>query len=145
MSPFHVDRKKGVMLKGAISVAETSGLSVLREEQATDQEIRHTAETLVMKARAANNPKAGVYGVAKFTCKMVRKFRYYLDFNTSYCVYDTALANSRAHAEVFQKIHGVEKTVVEERRRLLLSDLNLLGVVEVACYRNGLLSYLAPP
>ncbi|WP_146056469.1 hypothetical protein [Methylobacterium sp. V23] len=144
ISPFHVDRKKGIMTKSAITAAETSGWSVLREQQATDLEIKTTAEGLVERARSSKQPNVGVYGVAKFTCKTIRDFLYIDDVSGSYCVYDTALKESRSHAEIFQRVFLTEKEVLSDRRKYMTAALNDIGIEPVSSYRGGLLSYLSP-
>jgi len=127
----------------ALTDAERTGLSVLREGTATDEEIRSVAEGLVARARRSNGDKAGVFGVLKMECGVVRGVAAESDATSAYCVYDTALLELGSHAEIFQRVHDVEAPVHEERRKKLF-DVVRPTFVSVADFRNGLLADLAP-
>ena len=71
VAPQHMDKKRRPRA-AALSDAERNGLSVFREHQATNSEIREVAEGLVARARAANGEKAGVFGVLRMSCGTVR-------------------------------------------------------------------------
>jgi hypothetical protein len=68
--------KTGMPRPAALTHAETIGLSVFREERATDDEIRGTALRLVENARANQDDirakKIGVFGVLRMSCNTIR-------------------------------------------------------------------------
>jgi hypothetical protein len=143
VAPQHMDKKKGLPKAAALSDAERSGLSVFREHQATDDEIRRVAEGLVKTARAAQGDKAGVFGVLRMPCATVRACRAEAEDTPAYCVYDTAEKHIPSHAETFQRVHGVDDGLRDERRKLLYAAVKS-EFVAVDKFRNGLLADLAP-
>jgi hypothetical protein len=145
VAPQHMD-KRGEPKAGALTDAERSGLSLFREGQATDTEIRKVAEVLVERARGANGrkpEKAGVFGALRMRCNVIRCLKIELESTPSYCVYDTALKETPSHAETFQRVAGVPPELCEERRRALF-NLVKADFVPVALFRAGLLLDLAP-
>lgn len=142
VAPQHVD-KKGRPRAAALSDAERGGLSVFRDAQAKDEEIRTVAEGLVSKARSTNGAKAGVFGVLLMQCAIVRSCRGESDDAACYCIYDTALPDSPGHAETFQRVSDVAEPVREDRRRVLFG-LVKERFIPVGQFRNGLLLDLAP-
>jgi len=145
VAPQHMDRKGGPKA-GALTDAERSGLSLFREEQATDAEIRKVAEGLVERARAANlgkPEKAGVFGALRMKCSVIRCLKIEQDPAPPYCVYDTALKETPSHAETFQRVAGAPLELCDERRRALF-NLVKADFVPVALFRSGLLLDLAP-
>jgi hypothetical protein len=143
VAPQHMDKRKELPKAAALTDAERSGLSVFREHQATDEEIRKVAEGLVKTARAAQGDKAGIFGVLRMPCATIRTCRAEADDDPAYCVYDTAEKYIPSHAEAFQRVHDVEDGLREERRRLLYAAVKS-EFVSVDKFRNGLLSDLAP-
>lgn len=62
VAPQHMNNKRAPKA-AALTEAETHGLSLLRDEVATDDEIVEVADGLVTRARRSANAKAGVFGV----------------------------------------------------------------------------------
>jgi hypothetical protein len=143
VAPQHMRRKTGRPRSAALTDAERGGLSVFREERATDAEIRKVAEDLVFSARARQGKGAGVFGVLKMECVKVRNFCRDTEKEPCYCVYDSALERLPSHAEAFQRIAGVEDAIREDRRNTLF-ELIKAGFVPVDEFRDGLLKDLAP-
>jgi hypothetical protein len=130
----------------ALTDAERGGLSVLRENHATNEEIRKVAVGLVEKSRSSQGEKAdqaGVFGVLRMPCSAVRASKAEEDSAAAYCVYDTAIPDTVSHAEAFQRVHGVEDGLREERRRLLFTAVKS-EFISVEHFRDGLLADLAP-
>lgn len=142
--PFHVDRKKNRLKEGAITAAERSGLSLFRESQVTDKEIRGSAEEIINKARSKGNEKAAVYGILRVKCSVFRSFRCDNGLQC-YCVYDTALEDKPSHSDAFQTTYGADEENKKKRRRGLLLHLHEWGLIKVENFRNGLLLDLAAP
>ncbi len=142
VAPQHIGRDK-LPKPAALSDAERSGLSVFRESQATDGEIRNVAEGLVERARASQGDKAGVFGVLRMPCITVRECRADGECAPGYCVYDTAETLIPSHAEAFQRVHGTDDALRDARRKTLFS-LVKSGFVSVEDFRDGLLRDLAP-
>lgn len=127
----------------ALTDAERNGLSVLREGLASDLEILSVARELVGRARASQGAKAGVFGVLRFGCNMVRSFCCHPENYPCYCVYDTALKERQSHAEAFQCVSGVDDAIRDARRGQLFDRVKA-GFVSVDEFRGGLLKELAP-
>ena len=142
VAPQHMD-KKGLPRAAALSDAERSGLSVFREKQATDEDIRKVARGLVERARLANPGRAGVFGVLRMLCRTIRGCQIGGEGKRCYCVYDTARKDINSHAEAFQCIAGVPDEVRDERRRKLFSEVRT-AFIPVEEFRDGLLRDLAP-
>lgn len=142
VAPQHMNSKRGPRA-AALSAAETGGLSVFREDQASDEEIRSVAEDLVKRARASQGDRAGIFGVLLMSCLSIRETKADDESNPAYCVYDTALKEKPSHAEAFQRVHGAEDALREARRRALFTSVEF-GFVPVESFRKGLLSDLAP-
>lgn len=143
VAPQHMDKKKKLPRAAALSDAERAGLSVFRELEATDQEIRGVAEKLVERARATQGSKAGVFGVLRMVCRDVRLCRSEEDVSPAYCVYDTAEKEIESHAEVFQRVHQADDSL-KDARRLALFNVVKTAFVSVGDFRKGLLKDLAP-
>lgn len=143
VSPQHMG-SKGKPRAAALTDAERNGLSLFRDDRAKDHEIRKVAEGLVEKARLWSPEKAGVFGVLMIRGGIVRSCRRDTEDMPCYCLYDTALVDSTGHAEVYQRVAGVEDAVRDDRRKHLFG-LVKDSFVPVAEFRNGLLLDLAPP
>lgn len=143
ISPQHMHKKRREPAAAAISAAELSGLSVFRDAQATDEQIRKVAEGLIAGAKAANNPKVGVFGVLKFLCHKPRRLIIVGETEECYGVYDTALPDNPSHSEIFQRIDGIADELRLARRTGLFSIIKA-DFVPVSDYRNGFLLDLAP-
>lgn len=143
IAPQHRNRRNGSLRASSLTDAETHGLSLFREDQATDREIVAQAERLIERARRSN-PGAGVFGLLRLNGGHVRSFRHVHDVGTSYCIYNTASSQSPSHAEAFQRVAGVD-VALREARRIELFGLVHTGFVPVSEFRNGLLAHLSPP
>jgi hypothetical protein len=148
VAPQHIDKKTGLPKSAALTTAGTIGLSVLREDRASDDEILRLATTLVQNARSkAGKPerakKIGVFGVLRMACSIVRNFVWIGESKTSFCVYDTAREVWPSHADAFQRIAGAPDGVPDARRNALFEHVKN-GFVPVGQFRNGLLNDLAP-
>lgn len=144
ISPQHMHKKRVEPLPASISSAELGGLSVFREAQATDIQIRRVAEGLVALAKQSGNAKAGVFGVLRFSCGVPRHMVIPLEARPGYGVYDTGLRENASHSEVFQRMHGTADEI-KLARRTTLFGLIKPTFLAVAAFRNGLLNDLAPP
>jgi hypothetical protein len=142
VAPQHMTGKRQPRA-AALTDAERNGLSLLREHEATDEDIRKVAEGLVARARNHHGNKAGVFGVLRIHCGTVRNCVPECDDAPCYCVYDTALSELRPHTETFQRVAGVEDGIRELRRATLFSVLKT-SFVSVGEFRGGLLLDLAP-
>lgn len=142
VAPQHM-KGNGKPKAAALSDAERTGLSVLREQTATDEEIRSVATGLVERARRAQGDKAGVFGVLRMQCGSIRNITAIDETVGAYCVYDTALKELPSHAEAFQRVFGVDPSLQEERRKRLFDSVNLT-FISAEDFRNGLLADLAP-
>lgn len=143
ISPQHV--KKGKPKAAVLSHAETQGLSVFRDNFASDAEILHVATQLVNGARQnqPNPEKVGVFGVISMTVGAIRSLVGPNESEPGFCVYDTGKIDIPSHAEAFQRMNGVPEGVPGQRRTALFT-LVQSGFVPVTSFRNGLLSNLAP-
>jgi len=81
--------------------------------------------------------------VLRIICKTVRDSQTEADVRGGYCVYDTALEHSPAHAEAFQRVLGAKEALRELRRQTLFAAVHET-FVPVDAFRNGLLADLAP-
>ncbi len=144
ISPQHMHRKRAEPMPASISSAELSGLSVFREDQATDTQIRRVAEDLVTLARQNGNAKAGVFGVLRFSCDAPRYLVIPLEDQPGYGVYDTGLKDNPSHSEIFQRVNGVAENIKLGRRTALFALIKQT-FLSVADFRSGLLNDLAPP
>jgi hypothetical protein len=146
VAPQHIHKKKSRPTGQALSAAESSGLSLMRENHATDDAIRAVAERLVNRARASQGEqsgKVGVFGVLQMRCSIVRASKADGDEAPAYCVYDTALPHDVSHAEAFQRTNDAEPEMILARRRQLLSEVEAT-FIPVADFRGGLLRDLSP-
>jgi len=134
---------KGLPKGAALSDAERRGLSMFREVQATDKQIREVAQNLVDRARQANGLKAGVFGVLRIRCGDIRDCLTPPEQEPSYCVYDTAKRDKPSNAEAFQRVHNCEKGLRDLRRNTLFAKIES-HFVPVKEFRSGLLADLAP-
>ncbi len=141
VAPQHVT-KTGGPRSAALTDAERGGLSMFREHQASDLEIRSTAINLVAAARAANNEKAGVQGVLRIVCDTIRECTAD-EAEPVYCVYDTALPEIKSHVEAFQRVSQCPLEVQAARRQKLFT-LVKATFVSASEFRDGLLADLAP-
>jgi hypothetical protein len=142
VSPFHMQKKKALPRAAALTDAERGGLSTFREKEATKEQIRTVAESLVKRARLADS-KAGIFGVLKLKCSVVRDFCADGDTHGSYCVYDTALRETTSHAEIFQRVAGADADLIDDRRNKLFASVKS-EFVHVSIFEDGLLLDLAP-
>jgi hypothetical protein len=141
--PHHVG-KMGSLKASVLTHTENIGMSVFREERATDDEIRATATTLVQNARKAMPAKpVGVLGLLRMKCAEIRTFCWEPETDPCYCVYDTAKEEAPAHADAFQRIANVPEEV-RLARRIALFDRVKAHLITVDEFRDGLLKDLAP-
>ena len=148
VAPTHFDKKTGLPKATALSHAETIGLSVFREQHATNDEIFNTAKKLIenFKSRQTNEKqlkKIGVFGVIRLDCNTIRSFIRSDETEPCYCVYDTALAIAPSHADAFQRIADTADGIPDARRNALFDKVKA-GFVPVDQFRDGLLKDLAP-
>jgi hypothetical protein len=145
VAPYHMNKRK-LPRAAALSAAENIGLSVFRENQATDAEIRNIAEGLVRRARDSQGDKgdkAGIFGALMMPCASIRESKADDEIDPAYCVYDTALEHIPSHAEAFQRVRAADEALREARRLALFTSVQS-GFVSVENFRKGLLSDLAP-
>lgn len=142
VAPQHM-HKKGGPKAGALSEAESHGLSLLRESAASDKDIRDLAESLVSRARERNGASAGLFGVLRMSCSTIRTFCAPDEEKPCYCVYDTSRQDLTCHAEVFQRVANLDKSVHDLRRNNLFSVVRTT-FVPTSEFRGGLLNDLAP-
>jgi hypothetical protein len=144
VTPIHMHRKrKDEVTAACLSQAETSGLSLLRREHASNDEVIEVATRLVENARQSHGDKAGVFGVLEMQAAMVRGFIADREADRSYCLYDTAEPTRPSHSEAFQRVNGVAEEV-RLLRRTGLFNLIKGQFVPVTAFRDGLLRHLAP-
>ena len=143
VAPQHAHRKGGAKA-AALTDAERNGLSLFREADVTDAQLCEVAESLVARARARGNSKAGVFGVLRIACKTIRNCQIELETAPCYCVYDTGMCELPSHAEAFQRVAATAAELVDARRNQLFSLIRQT-FVPVQDFRNRLLVHLAPP
>ena len=146
VSPHHINRKRKVPAAAALSHAEKHGLSIMRLDQATDQNIRNGAERLVRNARNAqttNPDEIGVFGVLEMKCGIIRQAKADNSDFPAYCVYDTALEENPSHSECFQRVYGADQALTLARRQALFASVSS-SFISVEKFRNGFLADLAP-
>jgi hypothetical protein len=148
--PQHIFQKTGLLKPSVLTHAESRGMSVFREERATDDQIWAAAERIVRNARAValkqgkNKEKnVGVRGVLRMKCKDIRTFCWEDEADPCYCVYDNASRNAPAHAAAFQRIANVSAGLRDARRNALFERLKG-AFLPVDQFRGGLLKSLAP-
>ena len=150
VAPQHLHRRTKEPKATTLTHAQTIGMSVFRENLATDKEILDAAKTLVARARASaarggrgDEKKVGVLGVLRMTCEQIRTFRWETEPDPCFCVYDTATRLAPAHADAFQRIANVSPEVQDARKNALFAHIKS-GFLPVEKFRNGLLAGLAP-
>jgi hypothetical protein len=142
--PYHINRKTGLLKASVLTHAGSIGMSVFREESASNDEIRAAAMTLVQNARKAKAPTAaGILGLLKINCGEIRTFCWERETDPCYCVYDTATKDAPAHADAFQRVANVSDQVRDARRNALFDRVKA-DLVTVDEFRGGLLKDLAP-
>lgn len=145
VAPQHM-RGKRQPKPAALSDAERNGLSMFREGLVEPKAIRDVAEGLVQKARLAAGSKAdkaGVFGVLRMQCAVVRQTVCDPEERSAYGVYDTALEGDKSHTEAFQRVADASEDLIEARRRHLFAKVEAT-FIPVDEFMNGLLSDLAP-
>lgn len=149
IDPDHFFRKTGLLKPSILIHAETRGMSIFREERATNDEIRTAAERLVANARAfarqrrKSEKNIGVGGLLRMKCADIRTFCWEHETDPCYCVYDNASRNNPAHAAAFQRIANVALAVRDARRNALFERVKA-ALITVDEFRDGLLKDLAP-
>jgi hypothetical protein len=138
VAPQHMQKGKKLPRASALTDAERNGLSTFRDYLAESQNIRAVAKNLVERALVSNK-EAGVFGVLLLPVAEVREYRCSDDSSSSYCVYDTALADNPSHAEIFQRVAGVDESLKENRRQGLFK-LVRTKFIPVDEFRGGLLA-----
>lgn len=144
VAPQHMN-SRGRPKAGALTDAERGGLSLFRDDQVADEEIRAAATGLVERARRGQGDKAnkaGVFGVLRISGREIRACRRPGE-EACYCLYDTAQPDVWGHAEAFQRVARTPLEVCEDRRRILFEALQS-SFIPVGEFRNGLLLDLAP-
>lgn len=119
-SPHHVDPETGEFKNAALADAENTGLSADRLQYTTRRQIERQIKAKLETPRALE--KGYVYqGILPITCGLVRQLTYGNGTRRCYAVYDTALQDNNAHAEVFQvKLTSAQGKQARERLRKLL-------------------------
>jgi hypothetical protein len=149
IEPDHFFRNTGLLRPTILLDAENRGMSVFREEQAADAEIRAAAERIVANARTfarnrrRNENNIGVGGLLRIKCCDIRAFCGQGETDPCYCVYDNASRNSPAHAAAFQRIANVSAEIRDARRNALFERIKD-DLRTVDQFRGGLLKDLAP-
>jgi len=143
VAPQHMAKGKVRPRASSLADAEFRGLSIFREKYTSKVRIRKIAEDLVRRAKVANGEKAGVFGVLRIECSIVRASKIDLDIFRGYCVYDTALNDDPSHAEIFQRVSDGDESLWGDRRRLLFESIKNT-FVSVEDFEGGLLRDLAP-
>ena len=110
-------------------------MSVYRDNHATDEELKSAASILVDNRRK-KDASFGLMGVLMLAADDVKALMGE-DFSP-YCIYDTSRDTRPSHADVFQRAHGVDETIRQDRRQKLFASINS-GFVTIAGFRSGLL------
>lgn len=142
VTPVHASRD-GRVKGAAFSRAETTGLSLVRDAHASDEEIFRVAEALVAGARTANGNRAGVIGVLLIRKSEIKEVICEVDNFPAYCLYDTALLDNKGHAEAFQRVDSAPLELKTLRRAALHKRVER-SFVKPEDFRKGLLVPLAP-
>lgn len=134
-SPIHVN-KHGKPKASAFSHVTTRGCSVQREGLASNQELLKW-----LAAYRTSNPGHSLLSVASAKCADVRALRFSKCNERSVAVYDTAIPENAAHAELMQTEHGLDESDDIETRRQLLTLFTGSPAQTRSEYRQGLLSH----
>jgi len=130
-APIHIG--KSGLKPSLFSHAENKGCSVQRASIATDDELVRFVRTFLEQ-----NVKCIWYGVVSALCSDIRAISAPTEKprDRAVCVYDTAEAQNRAHAEICQARNFTEADPIEVRRELL----RLFGdgvIIDRQTYRAG--------
>lgn len=106
-----------------------------RDELASDEELAKWLATY-----SVNNSSHELVSVATARCAEVRSLRFSCCGERSVAVYDTALPENAAHAELMQTEHGLDESDDIETRTHLLELFTKSQVNTAASYRQGLFS-----
>lgn len=94
-SPLFYDKKKGRLKPNLFSHVATKGCSIVRELHATDSNVSEFVRNLAIRDQEW-------IGVVTATCKGIRAIRIADTERRPLCIYDMALPNNPAHAEICQ-------------------------------------------
>lgn len=118
-SPLHVDAATGEVTEAAFSDAKDKGLSVQRVAHATSSATRVIGETKLADDLAKGRTDRAFLGVVVAGAQEIRALTYD-DGTRAFCVYDSALPELQAHADVCQTSAGPSSM---KRTRKKLRDL----------------------
>jgi hypothetical protein len=115
-SPIHVDKETGCIVEAAFSDVKDKGLSVDRLSYIAAKDLSKKGEKKAEDDRAKGKNREYL-GVVKANSVDIRKILS-ADKKRSFCVYDTAKANDRSHADVCQVLSGGKLQQKQARREL---------------------------
>lgn len=104
VSPQHFDAETGSVKSSLFSHAGTSGMSVTR--------IAHAGR----EGLASQQERKDYIGYVSASCGSIRELRF--EIRRMFCVYDTAKADNRAHADVCQAVFRPRSQQSDMRRTL---------------------------
>lgn len=136
VAPHHFDSKKQVVVVGALTHAENMGMSIYRDDFATDDEMISAAKVLIGDRRD-QDPTAGIHGVLLFKAGAVKWPMLPTDGRSGYCMAGTPLQNRPSHMDVYMRVATAGLTKAPVRRQLY--DMIKLGFHRLADYRGGIL------
>lgn len=125
---------------GALTHAETSGLSVYREDFASDEEMERAAAEL-LGSRRDEDPGAGIHGVLVFHAGAIKAPWLPVDGRSAYCFAGTPLLGRPSHIDAFMRMGVAGNDKAPTRRHAY--DLVALGFQKLSDYRGGILQKFA--
>jgi hypothetical protein len=133
----HLDKTGKYAKPSLFSHACTNGCSIQREVLATPGELSSFVDQFI--ADKARNPKVSWFGVLTSNCGAVRGLRSPSQpTERAAAVYDTALPNNAAHAEIFKTQHIIpEADELELKRNLLMAVFAGGKLTGAQTYRDG--------
>lgn len=115
-SPLQVDIEKGTVAPMAFKDVLTRGLSVDRKRHTGEQELQARIEARIASDIKAGRNKDGFFRVATASCGDIRS-ALGEEGTRLFCVYDTALKENTAHADVCSSIDPPPKTKDRSAKR----------------------------
>jgi hypothetical protein len=133
----HLDKSGKNAKPSLFSHACTRGCSIQREEIATAAELSSFVDQFIANNR--NDEKVSWFGVLNSNCGAVRALLAPSQLTErAASVYDTAIPNGPAHAEIFKTQHVIAEADELELKKVLLMSVFAGGqLTDAQRYRNG--------
>jgi hypothetical protein len=114
-SPHMISRESGKVTEAAFSDVKNRGMSVLRGEMVSDEEIEAQASEKIAADRARGKSATEYQGFIVATTEKIREID---QESRAFAIYDSAKANNKAHADVVQILTRSDSALKRMRREL---------------------------